>query len=78
MSDVPQPPRTRTLAHTEVEVTELPQCDFCKTEGLGNLAAYDGATTLGPWAFLCERHFDTYGVGLGLGRGQKLIVKDRV
>jgi len=25
---------------------------------------------------MCPRHFEMYGVGLGLGRGQKLVVID--
>lgn len=56
--------------HTEVKVSELPKCDFC-----GETAQYDGKTRLGPWADMCSRCFKTYGVGLGLGRGQKLILK---
>jgi len=29
---------------------------------------------MGPWANLCEHHFENYGVGLGLGFGQELIL----
>lgn len=61
--------------HTSVEVRSLPQCDFCGTEGKVALAVFDGATTGGPWANMCERHYRIHGVGLGLGRGQKLILK---
>ena len=43
------------------------KCDFCDAE-----AKYDGKTTYGPWAYMCEKHFRTVGVGLGLGKGQKL------
>lgn len=42
-------------------------CDFCGSE-----AKYDGKTKGGPWAFMCESCFNTQGVGLGIGRGQKL------
>lgn len=33
------------------------KCDFC-----GEPAVMDGKTTMGPWAFMCNRHFDKYGV----------------
>jgi hypothetical protein len=51
----------------------LPSCDFCK-----EIALYDGKTHLGPWAYMCERHFNLYGVGIGPDKGQKLVlVKQR-
>lgn len=31
----------------------------------------DGRTTFGPWANMCPACFTKYGVGLGLGKGQK-------
>jgi hypothetical protein len=46
-------------------------CDFCDQEGRKELAFYDGATKMGPWANMCVRHFQQYGIGLGTGRGQK-------
>lgn len=49
------------------------ECDFCVQQGLTNSKAkYDCRTSLGPWANVCESHFRQYGVGLGLGKGQKL------
>ena len=33
------------------------KCDFCD-----KLAVMDGKTTMGPWAFMCQAHFDKYGV----------------
>ena len=56
--------------HEEVEVEKLPACDFC-----GRTARYDGKTIQGPWAYMCATHFEIYGIGLGLGKGQKLILK---
>lgn len=53
---------------TEVYVEKLPKCDFCDKP-----AHYDGKTIMGPWAHMCEEHFAKYGVGLGTGKGQKLI-----
>ncbi len=57
--------------NTEVEVLELPKCDFCKKE-----AVVDGKTTMDCWANMCPVHFREYGVGLGLGKGQELRLKE--
>lgn len=54
---------------TQVEVSKLPKCDVC-----GGTAHYDAKTTQGAWGYLCEEHFATMGVGLGTGRGQRLVV----
>jgi len=51
----------------EVEVAEVPKCDVC-----GAKAVYDSKTIHGPWAYLCELHFRRLGIGLGVGKGQKL------
>ena len=53
--------------HTEVEVFEIPTCDFCSND-----AKYDGKTTMGAWANMCESCFFEAGVGLGIGKGQAL------
>jgi hypothetical protein len=62
---------------TEVKVTTLPDCDICKAQKAEtiNRAEYDGATTHGPWAYMCQSHFLAIGLGLGTGRGQKLILR---
>jgi hypothetical protein len=57
-------------SHTQVTVPKLPKCDFCDERAL-----YDGKTTVGPWGYMCRKHFREYGTGLGLGKGQKLIPK---
>lgn len=61
---------------TQVKVAALPACDLCKAHGCEpvQLAAYDGATTVGPWAYMCEDHFRVFGVGLGTGAGQRLVL----
>lgn len=53
--------------------TPLPMCQipYCK-----NRARYDGKTRNGPWGYLCNTHFKSMGVGLGLGKGQKLIASE--
>jgi hypothetical protein len=53
-------------------VTDIPQCDICGEDDKRE-AQYDGKTVHGPWAYMCGGHFRTYGVGLGLGRGQRLV-----
>lgn len=58
------------MSYTEVKIAEIPQCNFCP-----ELAEYDGATTLGHWAYMCRRHFDSVGIGIGIGKGQKLVKK---
>jgi len=70
----------------EAKVTELPDCDICKLvdhyaveAGISTTAAIpkaivDGKTTDGPWAYMCQHHFGLHGVGLGLGRGQRLVL----
>ncbi len=63
-------PATRELVFLraeKVEVAKLPTCQFCSAD-----ARYDAKTKMGPWAYMCETHFRVYGVGLGLGKGQKL------
>jgi hypothetical protein len=63
-------------AHTQVLVDVLPDCDLCGSEGkTGVPAQYDAKTTYGPWGNLCQQHFDAVGIGLGLGRGQMLVLR---
>lgn len=59
---------------TQVTVTTLPPCDICND---GTPARYDGRTVHGSWAYLCERHWRSFGVGtLGTGYGQRLVTAD--
>ena len=72
---------------TTARVSKLPECDLCQMETVDRYlihgdsyhppeeARYDGKTTSGPWGYMCERHFRTDGVGLGLGKGQRLITE---
>ena len=57
-----------------VEVTSLPDCDFHAQRGEQVQAAVDGKTIFGPWANMCTPCFRTNGVGLGTGRGQRLVL----
>lgn len=47
-------------------------------DGVDRPAKYDGRTEAGPWANMCQEHFDEHGVGLGLGRGQMLEVQPKI
>lgn len=60
---------------SEVQVSSLPFCDFCRAGS--TKAEYDGKTHHGPWANMCRVHFATHGVGLGTGRGQRLILAEK-
>lgn len=44
------------------------KCDICAT----NEMAVDGKTFMGCWAYMCDECHRKYGVGLGLGKGQKI------
>lgn len=61
--------------HEEIKVKELPCCDFCSGQGFQTRASYDGRTKQGPWANMCEMHMRQWGLGIGLGLGQRLILK---
>jgi hypothetical protein len=67
---------------TQVRVDRYPDCGICKelarlgcrTGSQVEQAAYDGKTIYGLWAYMCATHFDGWGIGLGTGRGQKLVI----
>ena len=62
--------------HTEVEVAVLPVCDLHKAlHGTEVEAVHDGKTKSGPWGFMFEPCLTIHGVGLGEGRGQRLVVR---
>lgn len=56
----------------EVVLISEVYCDGCKQRGFRTVAVYDAKTKMGVWAYLCERHFKQYGVGLGWGKGQRI------
>lgn len=60
--------------HTQTVVEELPLCDFCKQDGIDREAKFDGKLNFGTsWANMCTAHFNRFGIGLGLGKGQRLM-----
>lgn len=64
---------------TEAKVAKLPPCDvhIAYKNRRDVEAKYDGATTDGPWAYMCEDCFKWKGLGLGTGVGQRLVVEER-
>ena len=60
-------------SYKEITVVYFPKCDLCSIEDKDNNAVYDGKTIFGSWANMCEEHFRTCDIGLGLGKGQKLV-----
>lgn len=62
--------------HTEVVVDELPLCDLDRDHGV---AGYDAKLKgRSSWAYLCDGCFKDHGRGLGLGVGQRLILRDSI
>ncbi|GAA4595835.1 hypothetical protein BJY16_001808 [Actinoplanes octamycinicus] len=59
-------------------VAELPQCTLHQLRNVAVPARYDAALRHGRgWAYLCEDCFTTHAIGLGTGRGQRLIAGER-
>lgn len=60
-------------------VSKLPTCDIHELQlgETGVIAEYDGKTKQGPWANMCASCFEAHGVGLGTGRGQRLVVGEK-
>ena len=70
--------RDASMSDPEVKtalVDELPNCDM---PGCDEPAEYDARTRSGQWGNFCQDHFDQQGCRLGLGRGQKLVVRGSV
>ena len=69
-------------------LAEQPQINVATYDAATNIfdryeshgVAHDGGSSnlvaRGKWAYMCEGHYEDYGVGLGLGVGQKLILRD--
>jgi len=58
---------------TSTTISRPRKCDLCSSD---TEAKYDGKTIFGAWGYMCQSHFEQYGVGLGTGRGQELIVEE--
>ena len=47
------------------------KCDFCTGKLIVDVL-YDARTIYGPWAVMCQEHFEMFSLGkLGIGYGQK-------
>jgi len=60
------------MSDRERKVSEYPKCDYCDEP-----ARYDARTKSGAWANMCQKHFEIHGIGLGAGRGQKLVLIEK-
>jgi len=62
---------------TSVVVPAIPECDIHRhVHGTAGVpATVDGKTTRGPWANMCDDCYMLHGIGLGTGRGQRLILR---
>ena len=54
-------------------VFEVDRIPFCDVPNCLKVAWYDGRTRMGYWAYMCQEHFEQYGIGLGPGKGQRLV-----
>lgn len=54
----------------EVKVNGLPICDECQCK----VASYDGKKYCGMWAYMCDDCFHENGIGLGFGKGQRMVL----
>jgi len=61
------------MGREETFVRKFPKCDVCLNEGVDRDARYEARTRHGAWGNMCEEHFKEFGVGLGVGMGQKLV-----
>lgn len=58
-------------------IGEAPKkCDLCK-EDIKDVF-YDAKTKMGPWANMCNECYNQYGVGLGMGKGQKYLLSEKL
>ena len=64
-----EPVRGETVIWSSPE----PTCDMCGAAGVRERATVDGATWMGPWACMCDGHHKMHGVGIGTGKGQRII-----
>ena len=70
MTDKPERTRKQWLGNQ----TDCDICDWKLDSILNKQWFVDGRMEDGRWAVMCARCFEMYGVGLGLGKGQKYDV----
>lgn len=58
-----------------VEMTIIPNCDYCNDENTVTASEYDARTYGGFWAYMCKLHYllNAKDAELGLGKGQRLV-----
>ena len=60
------------MAKYETLVNAIPDCDI---HGGAHPAEFDGKTVMGPWANMCAEAMNSVGIGLGTGKGQRLVLR---
>lgn len=63
------------MKYDVVLVEQVPNCDICIRKNDVKNAIYDAKTVFGMWGYLCEECYGKYGLGLGIGLGQRLVLK---
>ena len=59
-----------------MKVSVIPNCDFCKKEGIEENAIYNGRTKFGTsGVYMCQEHFNRYGIRADYS--QKLVLKKK-
>ena len=53
----------------------LPKCSLCALVKKNVDAEFNAKMKSGSWAFMCQCHFEAFGDGLGLGKGQRLVLR---
>lgn len=56
----------------QTTATKTKYCSFCMAKGIMQQARFEGRTEEGDWAYMCFKHYAQHGVGLGIGRGQRI------
>ena len=56
---------------TVVVMDSIPICDCCQK----NPAFMDGKTKMGSWAYMCVSCSAVFSIGLGVGKGQQLVLR---
>ena len=60
------------MSNTVVTLTHYEYCQMCAKGDVVATASYDAKLSVGQWAYVCQKHYEQFGVGLGLGLGQKI------
>lgn len=64
------------MCKTKKPVTWIGKIDKCQINGCNyNGVMFDACVGYRNWGNICQDCFDTYGCGLGIGKGQKYLLQ---